>query len=334
MNYRITLYAILIITTIFYGCSSNPLDVNLSERRLNIAYTNVDKMLYKQSISDLEINVKVLKKKLGELFLFELSQNIRQNINDSSYQTIYNFYNSEYISKIEEEKQKLYSGLRSHEERLNKAFRYIDYHFSDSLLPQNIFYINKLFSQVTCEQSNIAVGLENYTSPKSDVISSIPNSKLYQWQRDRMNIDFLERDILLNWIQVQLFEELDGKLAEHIIQAGKILYILNAAFPKVEEAYVLRYNSKQYEWAINNENSVWNYLVGQQLLFKTDIRIRTNFLNEGPTTVGLSDDSPDRIGQFLGYRIVKGYMNKNKTLPLLELIETKYNTILQTYEIE
>ncbi|HLV41767.1 MAG TPA: hypothetical protein VKY37_05785, partial [Brumimicrobium sp.] len=64
------------------------------------------------------------------------------------------------------------------------------------------------------------------------------------------------------------------------------------------------------------------------------MRSRTNFLNEGPKTVGLSDDAPDRIGQFLGYRIVKGYMDKNKALSLSELLDVKYNIILQTYEID
>ncbi|RYM32939.1 hypothetical protein ERX46_12860 [Brumimicrobium glaciale] len=334
MNNRLSLYAILILMAVFYGCTSNPLDVNLPKKEVSLNYINVDDELYKKPKEEVASKVKNLEQQLGDLFMYELSQNIRQNIDDYSYQAIYNFYNSDYISDIEEEKQKLYAELPQHENKINKAFTYLKYHFGDSILPENIFYINKLFSQVTCAQKNIAVGLENYISPKSNVISSIPNAELYQWQRDRMNIDFLERDVLLNWIQVQLFNELDEKLAAHIIQAGKILYILNAAFPNAHEDYVLRYDKTQYDWAVKNETSVWNYLVEQQMLFKTDIRVRTNFLNEGPTTVGLAVDSPDRIGQFLGYRIVKGYMTKNKALSLQALIDTKYNTILQTYEIQ
>lgn len=334
MNNRLSLYAILLITVVFYGCSSNPLDVKLNNEDVSVEYINVDQQLYNQSPEQVAESFKTLESKLGELFLYEISQNIRQNINDSSYREIYNFYSSEYISDLEKEKQSLFPQLPAHQEEMNKGFSYLKHHFGGTLVPENIFYINKLFSNVTCSETNIAVGLENYISPESEVISSIPNEELYQWQRDRMQIEFLERDVLLNWIQVQLFNELDGKLAEHVIQAGKILYVLNAAFPKAEEAYILRYNETQYDWAVKNETSVWNYLVEQQLLFKTDLRIRTNFLNEGPTTVGLSTESPDRIGQFLGYRIVKGYMSKNKALSLQELIETKYNTILQTYEIQ
>lgn len=334
MNYRLTSYAILLITLIFCSCTSNRLDVKLPKKDIKISYVNVDQLLYNQPLDSVKERVNKLDRQLGELFIYELSQNIRQNLDDTSYHAIYNFYNSEYIVELEKEKQNLTKTLPNHEEKMNSGFKYLRYHFGDSIIPENIFYINKLFSQVACTENTISVGLENYISPESEVIKALPNAQLYQWQRNRMNPDYLERDVLLNWIQVQLFNEIDSKLAEHIVQAGKILYILNAAFPSAEESYLLRYNEEQYDWASKNETAVWNYLVEQQMLFKTDMRVRANFLNEGPTTVGLADDSPDRIGQFLGYRIVKGYMTKNKALSLQELIDTKYNTILQTYEIQ
>ena len=334
MNNKKSIYVILLLIAFFYSCNSNPLDIKLENKKVSINFINADQQLYNQSLSDIQKNIKTLTHQLGDLFSYELSQNIRQNIDDSSYRAIYHFYNSEYIRDLEKEKAKLHSLLPKHEENINKAFQYLAHHFGDSVLPDHIFYLNKMFSQVSCSENSIAVGLESYISPLSPVIESIPSSQLYGWQRERMDIKYLERDILLNWIQVQLFNEIDGNLAEHLVQAGKILYVLNAAFPQTKDAYILRYSDTQMDWAIQNELPVWNYLVEQQLLFKSDMQTRTNFLNEGPKTVGLSDDAPDRIGQFLGYRIVKGYMNKNKALSLPELLDVKYNIILQTYEID
>ncbi|PKR80562.1 hypothetical protein CW751_09310 [Brumimicrobium salinarum] len=311
------------------------MDVDIKKTdNVKINFINADQLLNSTDIIKTKKNLDKLKQELGSLFEYELSQNIRQNLNDSVYQAVFNFYNTAYISDLEKEKSKLYPDLEDRKDKIISAFNYLAYHFGDSIIPERIIYLNKLFSQVSCSQTEIAVGLENYISPKSEVIQSIPNSQLYQWQRDRMDIQYLERDILLNWIQVQLFNEMDGKFAEHLIQAGKILYILNAAFPKASERYVLRYKKEQMEWANQNEAIVWNYLIKQEVLFKNDLRMRTNFLNEGPKTVGLADDAPDRIGQFLGYRIVKGFMDKNKALSLSELLKVRYNTILQTYEIK
>lgn len=334
MNNRRLLWIILMCGFIFNSCDSNPLDVRLPDKEMHIEYVNADEGLYNQPIEGVKENLKSLTQKLGDLFLFELSNDIQVRIYDTSFHVVHEYYNSKYVYDLEKAKTKLYKNLQESQGVINKAFSYMGYHFGDSILPKKIFYVNMLFGPIACSDSEIAIGLENYISPEDTIIKSIPGSELYEWQRERMNYDYMERDVLLSWIQMHLFKELDGKLAEHIIQAGKVLYILNAAFPDAKESYVLRYTEDDYKWAAENERLVWDYLVKQQLLFERDMRTRANFLNAGPKTVGLPEGAPDRLGQFLGYRIVKKFMNKNKSLTLPELINTKYNRILQSYEID
>ncbi|MFA5574906.1 MAG: hypothetical protein WC994_07620 [Brumimicrobium sp.] len=320
------------MATLFVSCNSNPLDIKLENPPVNYDFINVDKLLNNESEDETKKNLKYLTNKLGDLLLYELSNNVQKNVTDSSFQIIHDFYQSEYIQELEREKASI--DLTEQESKINKGFQYLSQHFGDSILPDQIFYINKLFSQISCSDSQIAIGLESYISPETEIIKSIPSSEFYQWQRNRMQLKYLSRDVLLAWVQVHLFHEIDGKLAEHFIQAGKILYVLNACFPKETESYVLRYSEEAFDWATKNESIVWEYIVSQQILFSSDVTTRVNFLNEGPTTVGLSQDSPDRMGQFIGYKIVKGFMNKNKSLSLQELLDTEYNNILQTYKID
>lgn len=327
-------YTILFILIFFNSCSNNPLDIKVPETTKTIEFVNVDKILAESSLDEMNNEINELENTLGDLFIYELSQNLRSNFNDSSYIALHNFYNQEYIRDLEIEKKTLWDKLPEQEKSIKSGFDYFAHYFGEDLLPDNIFYINKLFSKINCSDENISIGLENYISPEATVIRSIPEEEWHQWQRDRMDIKYLDRDVLLSWIQVHLFEEIDGRFAEHIIQAGKILYILNAMFPKESEAFILRYSDEDYKWAYDNEEMIWEYMVREELLFKIDMTTRINFMNEGPKTIGLPDESPDRIGQFMGYRIVKNFMQKNKTLSLQELLETKYNNVLQTYEIK
>ncbi|MCO5269200.1 MAG: hypothetical protein M9897_09925 [Brumimicrobium sp.] len=333
MRKHISLWLIL-LPIFFLSCQSNPIDIPIPKNEINITYTNVDQVLSNVGLEEIKNEIPTFENQLGDLFYYELSQNIQQQLNDSSYIAVYNFYQQEYVKDIEIEKSKLVKTLPQHEEQINNAFHYFKYYFNSTSIPNNIFYINKLFSKINCTDAEISIGLENYISPESSVIKAIPEMELHNWQRQRMDIQYLKRDVLLSWIQVQLFEEIDGNLAEHLIQAGKILYVLNAVFPKESEAYILRYNEKEYKWAIENEAMTWDYLVREEMLFSNNLQTKMNFLNEGPKTVGLPDSSPDRIGQFIGYRIVKNYMLKNKSLSLQQLLKTKYNKILQTYEIQ
>ena len=58
---------------------------------------------------------------------------------------------------------------------------------------------------------------------------------------------------------------------------------------------------------------------------------KQNLLHEGPFSAGLPQESPDRMGQFLGYQMVKKYMEK-EGITLDELVKVPYNTILQSYK--
>ena len=86
----------------------------------------------------------------------------------------------------------------------------------------------------------------------------------------------------------------------------------------------------QYNWAISNEMKFWKYLMDENLLFDSNEKNRAYLLNNGPYTIGLPEESPDRMGQFLGYKIVLNY-TQNKDLALKELLYTDYKTLLKSY---
>jgi hypothetical protein len=127
--------------------------------------------------------------------------------------------------------------------------------------------------------------------------------------------------------------EIDLNLAENIIRWGKVIYLTQAALPKFEPAVILRYTENDYKWAIDNEYSIWKYLVDEKLLFKSDDRTKLNLLKEGPYTVGLSEKGPDRLGQFLGFRIIQKFMEVRKCT-VEEMLNSSYSDILVEYEID
>ena len=147
-----------------------------------------------------------------------------------------------------------------------------------------------------------------------------------------MKDKYIARDVIQSWIQANLFAPPSGNLVESIIHAGKVLYTVNACFPEDKPTTILKYTEDEFKYVQENEGKFWRYLVDQNLLFVDNERDKANFLNEGPYTVGLPEDSPDRMGQFLGWQMVKSFMEQNENVTLLELIELDYNKILQSYD--
>ena len=123
----------------------------------------------------------------------------------------------------------------------------------------------------------------------------------------------------------------EGKLCLRNGALGKLLFVVYACLPEEQEATILRYTQKDYAWALASEWAIWKYLVDEQLLYNTGEDTKQSLLHEGPFTRGLPQESPDRMGQFLGYRMVKQYMDDND-VTLEQLISTPYLKILQAYE--
>ena len=55
-------------------------------------------------------------------------------------------------------------------------------------------------------------------------------------------------------------------------------------------------------------------------LFKTESTVRASYLNEGPFTAEISQESPGRLGVWIGWQIVDSYMRNNEQVTIQELM--------------
>ena len=217
---------------------------------------------------------------------------------------------------------------------IKAGFKHLKFHLPNGKIPEQVVFMNSFFaSNAFSTEKQIGIGLERYLGKQMDVIQELPPDQFYEWIRDGMDAEFLTRDALCSWIMTHYVDEVDGNLTENIIRWGKILYLTQAAFPDASAAWIMRYSEEKYQWAIDNEYEIWKYLADQKMLFKIDDRNKMNLLNEGPYTVGLPEKGPDRLGQFIGFRMLQKYMEIKK-VSVEQLIQTPYTEILVEYQID
>jgi hypothetical protein len=150
-----------------------------------------------------------------------------------------------------------------------------------------------------------------------------------------MNERFMDRDVISAWVSTHLFKETTGYHIAEMIRWGKVHVITEMCLridnKDISPDEVLRWSKEQYDWAVKNEKKFYKYLMDENLLFDSNEKNRAYLLNNGPYTIGLPDESPDRMGQFLGYQIVRNYV-LDQNIALDELPNLKYNTILKSYQ--
>lgn len=328
---RIGLFLVLISS-----CSHDPLDVDSSSVSIKLNYVNLDSAIYYSDAISLVNNHHIFQETIGEIYAYQMGYCLRiGQISDTALvNSISQFKSDKAIKKIEKQIHTKFKDLSTYKATIEDGFKHLKYHFPKGKMPESIVFMNSLFqSNAFCSDKEIGIGLERYLGKNNPVIKELPSEPFYDWIKEGMNEEYLERDVLCAWIMTHYLNEIEGNLAENIIRWGKILYLTEAAFPTVEKNIIIRYSKEDYIWALNNLLAFWKYLVNEKLLFKINELDRANLLNEAPFTIGLPEKSPDRFGQFLGWQIVKNYMEQNEITPE-QLIKVPYNTILQEYEIE
>jgi hypothetical protein len=65
-------------------------------------------------------------------------------------------------------------------------------------------------------------------------------------------------------------------------------------------------------------------------LYEKNRNLLVNYIQEGPTTIGMPAESPGNIAAYLGYKIVKAYLSKYPNTTIQQLITSKNKLTILT----
>lgn len=335
---RKNLFLLPVLVLFLASCDNDPLDVDVSDVELEIAYEDMRTAMHDYKGEKLMQTHERYKKEIPDIYNYFLGACIgfQEGYTDSMFQeSMSNFQSDKGVRSFEAEIDRKFKDLEPIQVALTDAFKHLRYHMPDAKMPSHIVFMNTLFrSSVWCTEKEIGIGLGNYLGPKSKTVQKTDPNVMYQWMREAMRREYLERDVVENWVRTHLVEEKEENLARDIIREGKVIYLTKAAFPEKEDHLIMRYTRKQWDWAEKNEFAFWEYLGQNQMLFKNEEITKMNLLNPGPKTPGLPiKGSPDRLGKYLGYKIICDFMEETES-SVADMVNTEYSVILQKYKPE
>jgi hypothetical protein len=176
------------------------------------------------------------------------------------------------------------------------------------------------------ETSSFSIGLEMYLGNKSPFYEML---QFPAYKRVNMRKEYIVSDLVHAWME-KTFPNTNksGTLLNQMMYQGKLLYMVDALMPEEQDTIKIGYSKKQLDWCIENEN-MWGYLIKNKFLYSNEITTVTKFTGEAPFTTGFVKDSPGRTGVWIGWRIVRKYMENNPKVTLQQLMaETDAQKIL------
>ena len=99
-------------------------------------------------------------------------------------------------------------------------------------------------------------------------------------------------------------------LLDEMIYFGKLHYFKDVMIPFKSDFEKIGYSEAQLEWSKANESQIWSYFIEKELLYSSDNKLPSRFIAEAPFSkfyLELDNDSPGRLGQYIGWQIVRAY---------------------------
>ncbi|MDT7832524.1 gliding motility lipoprotein GldB [Flavobacteriaceae bacterium S356] len=225
--------------------------------------------------------------------------------------------------ELYQETLKKYVSLESLEEQLTSLFKHIKYYNKSFVVPKITTVISNIDYdyRIIYNKASLIISLDCYLGSEHPFYGDYP-----RYIRENNTEDHIVVDVAEKIVSRQLSPHAnDRSFLGKMIEEGKKMYVLDRYLPTVSDREKIGYPRDKYEWAADNEEQVWKYFLGKNLLYSTDTKLNKQFLDNAPfSKFYLSQDnlSPGRIGVFMGWQIVRSFM-KNNDVTLQELLQIK-----------
>ncbi len=209
------------------------------------------------------------------------------------------------------EVEKQYSDFGKQTNEIEDLFRHIKYFYPKTIQPSvytiiaNMDYNNK----VIYANDKLIISLELYLGA---------NHKFYEFPK-YLEQNFTERqmmpDIVTSFSLGKIPPAKDNTLLEEMIYYGKQLYLKDQLLPEYNDAEKIGYLPEQIKWCQENESYIWRYFIEKELLYSTDSKLPSRFINLAPFSkfyLEIDNESPGRVGQWIGWQIVRSFMENNE----------------------
>lgn len=236
------------------------------------------------------------------------------------------------IQEIYAEVQKQYPNTNDLRKELNAAFKIYLTHFPDdsihniyTLVPGMDFETPSVFGY----ENNLFICLDMYLGKdfKHYSLAGMPKFIAARCDRKYMAADCFS----LGLAYKHLPDKTPISVLDYMIEYGKILFFTQTMFPDVEPRDIMKYSEEQYQWAEKHEAAVWQYLIEKNLLYAKDEDKIRRLIDETPFTRDFGNDSPGRVGRYMGWKIVQSYMHNHPEVTLSELMNnTNAQSILNS----
>lgn len=318
---------ILLVFFLFCTCSNNRMEVDIETVSIpQIKFQRLEKDVFSITKDNIDQKTVEIKNKYGMFYERYLSSFIdRGGTQDSAYkESILQFISDKDMVGTHDLILKTYTDneITKIEDEITNGVKRFHYFFPKRNLPKYITTCISGFNySVANTDSTLAIGLDMYLG---EGVIYYKMLDLPQYQTRVMNKSYIPSDVMRGW----MLNEFDNSTAvnnllNHAVFYGKIFYAVKALTPEAHDSIITGYSTKQLRYCGEYEKKLWGYMAEKNRLYENNMRTIQELTGEGPFTAAISKECPPGVAKWIGWQIVKSYMDKNEAVTLEALMNEK-----------
>jgi hypothetical protein len=296
---------------------------DVSHIKAEVQLQRFDRDLFALDTANLEPGMQQMAQKYPELFPLFTVQIIHDQTNpkETPAQALKGFLTAPQIRHLLDTVQRVYANSDKLENALTQMLRYYKYYFPQKPVPKVAAIVSEFaVDAFTLGDSLCGIGLDMFLGPD------------YPGYNPEIFPDYIRRQFQSDYIPVRLAKALaqniagepsGNRLLDFMIANGKILYIADCLLPETPDSLKMGYTRDQIEGCEANEKLVWARLLEQKLLYSSDFNDWKKLVTPSPNAPIVFQEAPGEVGNWIGWQIVKSYMQRYPETKLETLIDLK-----------
>ncbi len=312
------LFYFLFLSLVIFSCDSiTKDDIDHEQIEIDLKVKRLDQQLFNAS-SIVEIDSIIAKNRDAFNLYLELnklpnsrvlSEMLYQRVQDSSVRVFYG------------QSEQIFGDFSEREKELEHLFEHVKYYYPDFKAPD----INCVFTaflsplDIIVSKRQIIIGLDYFLGPEAMYVPNDPQYILDRYRPENLVPMFIGLGISNFYNET---DHEDQSLVAEMIYYGKAHYFLSKMVHDISDAQNLGFTDADMAYFKEKEKVLWAYFVDRSLLFETNRIEIQKYISERPKTIEIESDCPGRVGRWIGFKIVRNFMEKND-LTLQELMAEK-----------
>lgn len=306
----------------FVGCNKNPYHKDVSAISVDFSLQPFHTEIQALGTNPSNAKLQELRVKYGDffdLYMHDIRQTMMLETDSSDISVAQKFVNDEWIRELYRLSDSvLGKNQKVIEKKVTNALQYYKYYFPNKSIPQFYTFITGLNCSMAIYDKGIAIGIDKYLGSNCSFYNSV---NMESYIRKNLNPEKIPADLMRALAEDEFPNAFDEDyLLAKMIQCGRYQYFVKCMLPDEPDTLLWGFSAKQLEFCKKSEGEFWKMFIStDNLLFSTDRMVQKRFLDDGPFTPIFTKESPARVGQWMGFKIVESFMKNNPSVTLEDL---------------